>query len=71
MALNRAFMVGKFKCSGASPKIMVADYLNEGYVLKIPQLRINKYCKNCIRNFFSNGRLSVEEDDRYLTLRSV
>jgi hypothetical protein len=71
MALYRAFSVGEFKCSGTSPKIAIADYFSEGYVLKIHQRTTNKYCKNCIRNFFNNRRLCVDEDENYLTIRSV
>jgi|WetSurMetagenome_2_1015567.scaffolds.fasta_scaffold509883_2 hypothetical protein len=71
MALSRAFSVGVFKCSKVSPKIIVADILGDGYVLKIPKRSAKKYCLHCVRSFFNNGKLEVTEDKKYLTIRSL
>ncbi len=70
MTLNRAFSVGRFKCSGVSPKIAPADFLNEGYVVKIPKISTRKYCISCIKNFFDNGKLQMVEDENYLTIKT-
>jgi hypothetical protein len=70
MALYRAFSVGLFKCSGALPKIGVADFLSEGYVLKVTKNSAREYCLNCIRDFCSRKGFSLAEDADYLTIRS-
>jgi len=70
MALHRAFSVGLFKCSGASPKIMAAEYLSDGYVLKIKKNLTKKLCLSCIEYFFSNQGLRVTQDENYLTIQS-
>ena len=70
MALYRAFSVGRFKCSGALPKIGVTDFLSEGYVLKVTKNSASKFCLNCISDFCVNNRLKVTEDAGYLTISS-
>jgi hypothetical protein len=70
MALYRAFSVGRFRCSGASPKITIADFQSEGYVLKIPKSHAEKFCLNCIRDFSKNKGLIVNENGDYLTIHS-
>jgi hypothetical protein len=70
MALYRAFSVGRFRCSGASPKITVADYQSEGYVLKIKKSSREKFCLNCIRDFSKKRGLIVTENGNYLTIQS-
>jgi hypothetical protein len=70
MALYRVFSAGRFKCSGASPKVTPAAYLSEGYVLKIKKNLTNKFCLNCIEYFFSNKGLRVTQDENYLTIES-
>jgi hypothetical protein len=70
MALYRAITVGRFKCSCAAPKITVGEFLGEGYVLTIKKNSANKFCLNCIRYFFSKGKLKITEDENYLTIRS-
>jgi hypothetical protein len=70
MALYRAFSVGRFKCSGASPKIIVADFQSEGYVLKISKGSAEKFCLGCIRDFSKSKGLIVTENGAYLTIHS-
>jgi hypothetical protein len=71
MALYRAFSVGRFKCSGTSPKISIGDYLSEGYVLKVTKTSANKFCLNCIREFCVSKGLGFTEDADYLTIHSA
>jgi hypothetical protein len=70
MALYRAFSVGRFKCSGALPKIGVADLLCDGYVLKVMKNSARTFCLNCIRDFCFRKGFSLAEDADYLTIRS-
>jgi hypothetical protein len=70
MALYRAFSVGRFRCSGALPKIGIGDFLSEGYVLKVTKNSVNKFCLNCIRDFCIKKRLRITEDANYLTINS-
>jgi hypothetical protein len=70
MALYRAFSVGLFKCSGASPKIMPAEYLSDGYNIKIEKNLPKKLCYDCIGYFFGNKGLRVTQDEKYLTIQS-
>jgi hypothetical protein len=70
MALQRAFSVGRFKCSGISPKINIANFLSEGYVLKVKKNSARKFCLNCIRKFCTTNGLRLTEDADYLTLCS-
>jgi hypothetical protein len=70
MALYRIFSVGRFKCSGASPKIGICDLLGEGYVLKVTKNSASKFCLNCIRNFCFSKGLRLTEDADYLTIHS-
>ena len=69
MALYRLFSVGRLNCSGIKPKISVANFLGEGYVLKITKKLATKYCINCVRDFSSERRLRVSEDKNYLTIQ--
>ena len=71
MALYGAFSVGRFKCSGALPKIGVADLLCDGYVLKVTKNSARTFCLNCIRDFCVSNRLKVTEDAGYLTISSL
>ena len=71
MALYRAFSVGRFKCSGASPKIALSDFLSEGYVLKVTKNSASKFCLNCIKAFCNNKGLRFVEDADYLTIHSA
>ncbi len=70
MALYRAFSVGRFKCPGASPKIMASEFLSEGYVLKIMKASASKFCLNCVREFCVSKGLGFTEDANYLTIHS-
>jgi hypothetical protein len=70
MALCRAFSVGRFKCSNASPKITPAEYLRDGYVLAIKKNSVNKFCINCFQSFFSSKGLRVTDCESYLTIES-
>ena len=70
MALYRAFSVGRFKCSGALPKIGISEFLSEGYVLKVTKNSVSKFCLNCIRNFCAGEGLRLIEDADYLTIYS-
>jgi hypothetical protein len=70
MALYRAFSVGRFKCACTSPKITVADFQSEGYVLKIPKSPAEKFCLSCIKDFSKNKGLIVTENGKYLTIHS-
>ena len=70
MALYRAFSVGRFKCSGASPKITITDFLGEGYVLKVAKNSASKYCLNCIKEFCADEGLRFDEDAHYLTVHA-
>jgi hypothetical protein len=55
---------------GASPKIMPAEYLRDGYLLKIKKNLTKKLCLSCIEYFFSNQGLRVTQDENYLTIQS-
>jgi hypothetical protein len=70
MALYRAFSVGRFRCSGVSPKISITDFLSEGYVLKVAKKSVRKYCLDCIRDFSINEGLRLSEDESYLSIHS-
>ena len=70
MALYRAFSVGRFKCSGALPKIGISEFLSEGYVLKVAKASVSKFCLNCIRDFCVSKGLGLTEDAGYLTINS-
>ena len=70
MALYRAFSDGRFKCSGANPKVIQAIYLSEGYALTIKKNLIKERCFNCIKYFFSNKGLQVTQNNNYLTIQS-
>ena len=70
MALYRAFSVGRFKCSGATPKIIVADYQGEGYVLKIKRASTETICLKCIKDFSKKRGFIVTEDKAYITIQS-
>ena len=69
MALYRAFSVGRFKCSGTSPKIIAADYLTEGYNLVVDKDATKIFCLGCIKNF-AESEFHVTEDENYLVVRS-
>jgi hypothetical protein len=71
MALQRAFSIGHFKCSGISPKICVADYLGDGYVLRIKKGPVNKFCFNCIEDFCTEKGLHICMYGDYLTIYSL
>ena len=64
MALSRAFSVDRFS------KIGIADFLSEGYVLKVKKNSARKFCLNCIRNFCASEGLRLTEDADYLTIYS-
>jgi hypothetical protein len=70
MALYRAFSVGRFKWSGAAPKVIPASYLSEGYALVIKKNLIRERCSNCIEYFFSDKGLRVTQNENYLTIQS-
>ncbi len=70
MALSRAFSVGRFKCSRATPKITIGEYLNDGYSIAIDKVATNKFCLGCIRNFTSERGLRMSENKKYLVIRS-
>ncbi|MBT0159492.1 hypothetical protein G4O51_05860 [Candidatus Bathyarchaeota archaeon A05DMB-2] len=70
IALYRAFSVGRFKCSGTTPKIIVADYQGEGYVLKIKKVSTKTICLECIKEFSKKRGLIVTEDKAYMTIQS-
>jgi len=71
MALYRAFSYGRFRCSGAMPKVSVVDYQREGYALVIRKGTAKKFCLRCIKDFFSNKGLRAREDENYLTIHSI
>jgi len=70
MALYRAFSVGRFKCSGANPKVISAPYLSDCYALTFKKNLIKERCHNCIEYFFSNKGLRVTQNDNYLVIQS-
>lgn len=70
MTLYRAFSVGPFKCSDISPKISVADYLSDGYVLKISKKQEKKFCIACARGLLTKQGFKITEDKKYLTIQS-
>jgi hypothetical protein len=68
MAFHRAFSVGRFSCSGASPKITAASFLSEGYALTIKKDSTRKFCLGCIKDFFAKKGFRAVEDEKYLTI---
>jgi hypothetical protein len=70
MALYRAFSVGRFKCSGATPKVIPATYLSDGYALTIKKNLTKERCFSCIEYFFSSKGLRVTQNENYLTIQS-
>ncbi len=70
MTLNRAFSVGRFKCSGIIAKITPEDFIGDGYVLRVPKESAHSFCLNCIKSFFDNGRIQISEDEQYVILQS-
>jgi hypothetical protein len=70
MALQRAFLYGRFKCSGAVPKVSVAEYLTDGYALVIGKASTKRFCLGCFKNFFKNKGFRVTENENYLTINS-
>ena len=70
MALYRAFSVGRFKCSGIIPKIVAAEYLGDGYVLKIKKNSTTKFCLNCVEHFFNKKGLRFTQDKNYTIIQS-
>ena len=71
MALYRAFSAGRFRCSGAKPKVCVVDCQKEGYALVIKRDLARKYCLCCIKDFFSDKGFRTREDENYLTIHSI
>jgi len=73
MALYRAFSVGHFKCSGASPIIKTAleGLPNGGYELVIRKKTTRPFCLHCIKNFFARkSALRLTENKDYLKISS-
>ena len=68
VTLYRAFSVGRFKCSGIVPKINAADYLSDGYALKIAKESTRKFCIGCVKEFTKDKGFRVKEDEDYLTV---
>ncbi len=70
MALYRAFSVGRFKCSGASPVVNGADFSGKGYALVIRKDSARKFCLRCVKDFLANRGLQSNENEKYLTITS-
>jgi hypothetical protein len=70
MVLYRAFSAGRFKCSGANPKVIQSICLSDGYALTIKKNLTKDFCLDCIEYFFSNKGLRVTQNANYLTIQS-
>ena len=66
LALHRAIKNISFKCGEQSPKISIVDQQNDGYVIAVKK----RCCLRCVRHFVESRKLSVDEDDNYLTIRT-
>ncbi len=68
MALYRAFSVGRFRCSGISPKIITSDFSGGGYNIVIRKESARKFCLGCIREFVKKRPLYTTEDEKFLII---
>ena len=50
--------------------IAVAEYPAEGYVLMLKKDTAKKCCSYCVKNFLSDKRLQVKDNEKYLTIGS-
>jgi hypothetical protein len=71
MALYRAFKVGRFRCIGATPVIMVADFPSQDYTLVIRKESAKKFCLSCAKSYYTDKGLHIMEDEKYLTIYST
>jgi hypothetical protein len=71
MALYRAFKVGRFRCVGTKPVIMVGDFPSQGYTLVIRKESAKKFCLSCAKTYYTDKGLNVREDEKYLTFYST
>jgi hypothetical protein len=71
MALYRAFSVGRFRCVGAKPVIMVGDFPSQGYTLVIRKESAKKFCLSCAKRYYTDKGLNIREDEKYLTIYST
>jgi hypothetical protein len=72
MALYRAFSVGRFRCTGAKPVVMVGDFPSQGYTLVIRKESAKKFCLGCVKDFVAKrAALGMVENEKYLTIHST
>jgi len=69
MAMQRLFLVGRFKCSNITPKITIGNFLGDGYVVVIRKDTTKNFCIQCVKQYFSNKKgLNATESKKYLTI---
>jgi hypothetical protein len=66
LVLHNAVSNLPFRCGDQSPRISIVDRQKDGYVIAIKK----KCCLRCIRYFLKVMDLSVNEDKKYLIIRT-
>jgi hypothetical protein len=66
LVLHNAVSSLPFRCGDQSPRISIVDKQTDGYVIAIRK----KCCSRCIRYFLKVMDLSVNEDEKYLIIRT-